>query len=128
MKTFNEWRKEKGLKELDTSKIDIEGFQSSEKLSEIHGLSKEVELTEAIAKEIEKEVFTAERIVVPEELDSVEIDLLAEDWQTIKGIGPKLAQRLEENGPYKNMDAVGQEKGVSPKILERIEEFFKRPG
>lgn len=154
MKTFNEWRKEKGLKELDTSKIDIEGLESLEELAEKHGLSKEAELTDAIAKEIEKEVFTPENVgkkcdeivdespelwpelldgaILPRDMSPQQysyacngiVDLTLEQYQSVKGVGPKLAQTLFENGPYRDKEDIKKIKGVGPKVLEGIKQLL----
>ena len=51
-----------------------------------------------------------------------EINLTVDQWKGIKGIGPTLAQRLVESGPYQNLDAIKGVKGISKQTLERIAE------
>jgi len=48
------------------------------------------------------------------------IDMTVEQWQDIKGIGPKLAERLVENGPYGSVAEVEKVKGISKKIVDQI--------
>jgi len=54
--------------------------------------------------------------------NSGEINLTVDQWKSVKGIGPTLAQRLVENGPYQNLDAIKEVKGISKQTLERIAE------
>jgi hypothetical protein len=48
------------------------------------------------------------------------ISLTEQDWSEIKGIGPKLAKKLVENGPYANVEEIGKVKGVGKAVLENI--------
>lgn len=46
------------------------------------------------------------------------------ELQTIKGIGPKTAQKIIDyrtaNGPFKNINDVVQVKGIGPKTLQKM--------
>lgn len=48
----------------------------------------------------------------------------ASELETLKGIGPVLAQRIIEdrtlNGPYSDLDALIRVKGIGPVVLEKI--------
>jgi len=50
------------------------------------------------------------------------VDLSLDQWKSIKGVGPTLAKRLVESGPYHNIDDVKQVKGISGRTFERIVE------
>lgn len=49
----------------------------------------------------------------------------AEEFATIKGIGPKKAQAIvdyrEQNGPFKSVDDLSKVKGLGAKSLQRIQ-------
>lgn len=47
-----------------------------------------------------------------------------EEWKEVKGVGPTLAQRLCENGPFSNIEDVKKVKGIKPKIFENISEWY----
>lgn len=44
-----------------------------------------------------------------------------DDWTKVAGIGPKLAQRLVESGPYDSVNDVKEVKGISEKVFKEIE-------
>jgi predicted flap endonuclease-1-like 5' DNA nuclease len=48
-----------------------------------------------------------------------------EDWLKIKGIGPKLAKKLVENGPYMSIEEIGKVKGVRKTVLENIKTMIE---
>ena len=76
-------------------------------------------------KGIDEEI--AEQTVVVGAVESVsnEIDLTLEQWKKIKGIGPTLAKRLVESGPYESLDKIKEIKGISERTLEQISEAVK---
>ena len=51
------------------------------------------------------------------------IDYTEAEWKEVKGIGPTLAKRLCENGPYDHMDSIKDVKGIKPKIFDSILEW-----
>ena len=50
------------------------------------------------------------------------IDITVEEWQKIKGVGPKLAQKLFENGPYEDISEIKKIRGVSDNLYQKIVE------
>ena len=51
------------------------------------------------------------------------INYAVEEWSEIKGIGPTLANRLFEQGPYFDIEEVRNVKGIKPKLFESIKEW-----
>jgi competence protein ComEA len=51
-----------------------------------------------------------------------------EDWQALTGIGPRLAQRIEEdrqrNGDFGNLEALERVRGIGPRRIEAWRKFF----
>lgn len=67
----------------------------------------------------------AEEIVTPEASGPVDINTAGlEQLQTLKGIGPALAQRIidfrEENGPFQSVEDLLQVKGIGEATLEKF--------
>lgn len=60
-----------------------------------------------------------------QETDQEQISYTEEEWQEIKGIGPKLAQRLCEGGPFENLEDIKEIKGIKPKIFDNILEWHE---
>ena len=48
-----------------------------------------------------------------------------EELQTIKGIGPKLAQAIIDARPYKEIQDLLEVKGIGEKTLKKFEEFIE---
>jgi DNA uptake protein ComE-like DNA-binding protein len=46
------------------------------------------------------------------------------EWKEVKGIGPTLAKRLCEGGPYDHLDSIKDIKGIKPKIYDSILEWY----
>lgn len=50
------------------------------------------------------------------------------DWQALPGIGPKLAERIEEdrqkNGDFGVWSEVRRVKGIGPRRIEALEKYF----
>src|SRR4051812_21595040 len=42
------------------------------------------------------------------------------DWRKVNGIGPTLAMRLSQNGPYNTIEDIRRVKGISEKIVENL--------
>lgn len=55
-----------------------------------------------------------------------------EDWEALPGIGPKLAQVLDDdrqrNGVFGSLEGLERVKGVGPKRIEKWKKFFKSAG
>lgn len=57
----------------------------------------------------------------PSEKSSLHINEWSEeDWCILNGVGPKLASRLVEAGPYDSIEDVKSVKGISKKVIEQI--------
>nr|WP_283775430.1 helix-hairpin-helix domain-containing protein [Desulfuromonas sp. CSMB_57] len=50
------------------------------------------------------------------------------DWEALPGIGPKLAERIEEdrqkNGDFGVWSEVQRVKGIGPRRIEALEKYF----
>lgn len=46
------------------------------------------------------------------------------ELQSIKGVGPVLAQRIIAGRPYRTVDDLRKVKGIGPKTLENIRPYF----
>ena len=53
----------------------------------------------------------------------------AAEWDELPGIGPSKAQAIvedrERNGPFRSIDDLARVKGIGPKLLERLREAIK---
>lgn len=70
----------------------------------------------------EREVNWVEQPVSESEVPSY--NLTEDGWCEIKGIGPKLAKRLVENGPYSCIEDVAKVKGIKQGVLDCIKQFL----
>jgi predicted flap endonuclease-1-like 5' DNA nuclease len=55
--------------------------------------------------------------------DSEKIELTEEEWLEVKGIGPKLAKRLVENGPLP-LEEIENIKGIRSNVLSNIKIYL----
>jgi len=51
-------------------------------------------------------------------------DITEPEWLDVPGIGPTLAKRIVESGPYDNIDEVANVKGIRPSVFEALKELL----
>lgn len=69
---------------------------------------------------------TAEKEAKPEEPQKIDINSATlEELQTIKGIGPKLAQAIIDGRPYKEIQDLLKVKGIGEKTLKKFEDMIE---
>jgi competence protein ComEA len=51
-----------------------------------------------------------------------------DDWQALSGVGPRLAQRIEDdrqqNGDFGSLDGLKRVRGIGPRSIEGWKKFF----
>lgn len=69
---------------------------------------------------------TTEKEAKAEEPQKIDVNSATlEELQTIKGIGPKLAQAIIDGRPYKEIQDLLKVKGIGEKTLKKFEEFIE---
>jgi len=50
------------------------------------------------------------------------------DWEALPGIGPKIAERIEndrqKNGDFETLETLQRVRGIGPKTIERLKKYF----
>lgn len=50
--------------------------------------------------------------------------MTVEQWSEVPGIGPTLAQRLVESGPYDSIEGIRAVKGISEKVFNSVKSLL----